>query len=122
MPDFGTARCDFPGGDARTLYRSIRRIFELAPETRLFMCHDYKAPGRDEYAWETTVAEERANNIHVRDGLDEEAFVQMRESRDATLGMPRLLLPSVQVNMRAGELPDAEENGVRYLKIPVDAL
>ena len=122
MPDFGTARCDFPGGDARTLYRSIKRIFELPDETRLFMCHDYKAPGRDEYAWETTVAEERARNIHVHDGIDEQTFVQMRESRDATLGMPRLILPSVQVNMRAGNLPEAEDNGVRYLKIPVDAL
>lgn len=122
MPDYGTARCDFPGGDARQLYRSIRRIFALPPETRLFLCHDYKAPGRDDYRWETTVGEERAHNIHVHDGIDEDAFVAMRTSRDATLDMPRLILPSVQVNMRAGHMPPAEENGVRYLKIPVDAL
>ncbi|WP_298726163.1 MBL fold metallo-hydrolase [uncultured Ferrovibrio sp.] len=122
MPDFGTARCDFPGGDAQQLYRSIRKIFELPPETRLFMCHDYKAPGRDEYRWETTVAEERANNLHVRDGISEDEFVAMRTKRDATLGMPRLILPSVQVNMRAGHLPPPEDNGVRYLKLPLDAL
>lgn len=122
MPDFGTARCDFPGGDARTLYRSIQKIFALPDETRLFMCHDYKAPGRDEYAWETTVAEERASNIHVGAGIDEDSFVAMRERRDATLDMPNLILPSVQVNMRAGELPPAEDNGVRYLKIPFDVL
>lgn len=122
MPDFGTARCDFPGGDARTLYRSIQKIFALPDATRLFMCHDYKAPGRDEYAWETTVAEERASNIHVGAGIDEDSFVAMRERRDATLDMPNLILPSVQVNMRAGELPPAEDNGVRYLKIPFDAL
>ncbi|HBU61265.1 MAG: MBL fold metallo-hydrolase [Oceanicaulis sp.] len=122
MPDFGTARCDFPGGDARTLYRSIQKIFALPDETRLFMCHDYKAPGRDEFAWETTVAEERASNIHVGGGIDEDSFVAMRERRDATLDMPTLILPSVQVNMRAGELPPAEDNGVRYLKIPFDAL
>lgn len=122
MPDYGTARCDFPGGDARELYRSIQRIFALPPETRLFLCHDYKAPGRDEYRWETTVAEQRARNIHVHDGVSEEAFVAMRSSRDATLPMPRLILPSVQVNMRAGRLPPAEDNGIRYLKLPVDAL
>lgn len=122
MPDFGTARCDFPGGDARTLYRSIQKIFALPDETRLFMCHDYKAPGRDVYAWETTVAEERASNIHVGAGIDEDSFVAMRERRDATLDMPNLILPSVQVNMRAGELPPAEDNGVRYLKIPFDVL
>ncbi len=122
MPDFGTARTDFPGGDARTLYRSIQKIFALPPETRLFMCHDYKAEGRDEYRWETTVAEERANNIHVHDGVSEDEFVQMRETRDATLGMPKLILPSVQVNMRAGDLPPAEDNGQRYLKIPLNAL
>jgi glyoxylase-like metal-dependent hydrolase (beta-lactamase superfamily II) len=122
MPDYGTARCDFPGGDARQLYRSIRKIFALPPETRLFMCHDYKAPGRDEYRWETTVAEERAKNVHVHDGISEDEFVAMRKSRDATLGMPRLILPSVQVNMRAGELPPPEANGARYLKLPVDAL
>lgn len=122
MPDFGTARCDFPGGDARTLYRSIQRIFALPGSTRLFMCHDYKAPGREAYAWETTVAEERANNVHVHDGISEDRFVEMRQSRDASLDMPRLILPSVQVNMRAGEMPPPEENGMRYLKIPVDAL
>jgi glyoxylase-like metal-dependent hydrolase (beta-lactamase superfamily II) len=122
MPDFGTARCDFPGGDARTLYRSIQKIFALPDETRLFMCHDYKAPGRDEYAWESTVAEERDSNIHVGGGVDEDSFVAMRERRDATLDMPNLILPSVQVNMRAGELPPAEDNGVHYLKIPFDAL
>lgn len=122
MPDFGTARCDFPGGDARTLYRSIQKIFALPDETRLFMCHDYKAPGRDEFAWESTVAEERASNIHVGGGVDEDSFVAMRERRDATLDMPNLILPSVQVNMRAGELPPAEDNGVHYLKIPFDAL
>ncbi len=122
MPDYGTARCDFPGGDARQLYRSIRKIFDLPPQTRLFMCHDYKAPGRDEYRWETTVAEERAKNVHVRDGISEDEFVAMRQKRDATLGMPRLILPSVQVNMRAGDLPPPEANGARYLKLPVDAL
>ncbi len=122
MPDYGTARCDFPGGDARQLYRSIKKIFALPPETRLFMCHDYKAPGRDEYRWETTVAEEKAHNLHVRDGIDEDAFVLMRTERDSHLAMPRLILPSVQVNMRAGELPPAEDNGQRYLKIPLDAL
>jgi len=122
MPDFGTARCDFPGGDARQLYRSIRKIFALPPQTRLFMCHDYKAPGRDEYRWETTVAEEKAKNVHVRDGISEDDFVAMRQKRDATLSMPRLILPSVQVNMRAGNLPPAEGNGARYLKLPVDAL
>ncbi|MFN4163424.1 MAG: MBL fold metallo-hydrolase [Ferrovibrio sp.] len=122
MPDYGTARCDFPGGDARQLFRSIQKLFALPPETRLFMCHDYKAPGRNEYRWETTVAEERAHNIHVRDGIGEDEFVAMRTKRDATLDMPRLILPSVQVNMRAGHMPPAEANGVRYLKLPVDAL
>lgn len=122
MPDYGTARCDFPGGDARELYRSIRKIFALPSETRLFMCHDYKAPGRDEYRWETTIAEERARNVHAHDGVDEDSFVAMRRKRDATLDMPRLILPSVQVNMRAGKLPPPESNGTRYLKIPLDAL
>ncbi len=123
MPDYGTARADFPGGDARTLYRSIRRILEeLPPETRMFLCHDYKAPGRDEYRWETSVAEQRAANVHVHDGVSEEEFVRMRTARDATLQMPVLILPSVQVNMRAGELPPPEDNGIRYLKIPIDAL
>ncbi len=119
MPDFGTARADFPGGDAHALYRSIRRILSLPPETRLFMCHDYKAPGRDQYAWETTVAEERARNVHVREGVSEEEFVKMREARDKTLATPLLLIPSIQVNIRAGKLPPAEANGVRYLKVPV---
>lgn len=122
MPDYGTARCDFPGGDAATLFRSIKKIFALPPETRLFMCHDYKAPGRDSYAWETTVGEEKARNIHVHDGIAEADFVAMREKRDATLSMPRLILPSVQVNMRGGELPPPEDNGTRYLKIPLNAL
>ncbi|EKE75778.1 MBL fold metallo-hydrolase [Oceanibaculum indicum] len=122
MPDYGTARCDFPGGDARQLYRSIQKIFALPPETRLFLCHDYKAPGRDEYRWETSVAEERASNIHVHDGVTEEEFVAMRTARDATLSIPRLILPSVQVNMRAGHFPSAEENGVSYLKLPLNAL
>ncbi len=122
MPDFGTARTDFPGGDARTLFRSIKKVLALPPETRLFMCHDYKAPGREDYRWETTVAEERANNIHVHDGVSEDEFVSMRESRDATLDMPRLILPSVQINMRAGQLPPPEDNGQRYIKIPLDAL
>lgn len=122
MPDYGTARCDFPGGDARILYRSIHKIFALPEETRLFMCHDYKAPGRDYYAHETTVGEEKALNIHVHQGVSEEAFVKMRTERDAKLAMPVLILPSVQVNMRAGEKPPAEDNGVHYLKIPLDAL
>jgi len=122
MPDYGTARCDFPGGDAATLYRSIRRIFALPDATRIFLCHDYKAPGRDEFAHQTTVAAERQGNIHVRDGIGEAEFVAMRRARDATLNVPQLLLPAVQVNMRAGALPPAEDNGVRYLKIPLDAL
>ncbi|MCB9962229.1 MAG: MBL fold metallo-hydrolase [Hyphomonas sp.] len=122
MPDYGTARADFPGGDARTLYRSIQKVLSLPPETRLFMCHDYKAPGRDEFAWETTVAEERAKNVHVHEGVSEDEFVAMREARDATLGMPRLILPSIQINMRAGQMPEPEENGTRYLKIPLNAL
>ncbi len=119
MPDYGTARADFPGGSARALYRSIRRLLRLPPETRLFLCHDYKAPGRDDYAWESTVAEQRAHNVHLHDGVTEDGFVAMREARDATLAAPMLLLPSIQVNIRAGNLPQAESNGVRYLKIPV---
>lgn len=122
MPDYGTARCDFPGGDARTLYRSIQKLLLLPPQTRVFLCHDYKAPGRDQYAWETTVAEQRRKNIHIREGVDEDAFVAMREARDKTLEMPQLMLPSIQVNIQAGELPPAEDNGVRYLKLPLDAL
>jgi glyoxylase-like metal-dependent hydrolase (beta-lactamase superfamily II) len=121
MPDFGTARADFPGGDARMLYRSIRRLLALPPETRLFMCHDYKAPGRDHYAWETTIGAQRAANLHVHDGMSEDEFVAMREARDAKLAVPRLLLPSIQVNIRAGRFPDAEANGVHYLLVPVKA-
>ena len=119
MPDYGTARADFPGGSARDLYRSMRKLLALPPATRLFMCHDYKAPGRDHYAWETTVAEQRAHNVHIRDGIEEDAFVAMREARDATLAAPVLLLPSIQVNIRAGKLPPAESDGVHYLKVPV---
>ncbi len=121
MPDFGTARCDFPGGDARQLYRSIKRILALPPDTRLFLCHDYAPNGRA-YEWETTVAKEREKNIHVHNGVTEDDFVAMRSARDKQLSMPVLILPSVQVNMRAGELPPAEDNGTHYLKIPVDAL
>ncbi|MBV1816251.1 MBL fold metallo-hydrolase [Pseudomonas viridiflava] len=121
MPDYGTARCDFPGASARTLYRSIRRLLDLPPQTLLFMCHDYLPNGRA-LKYMTTVAEQRASNIHVRDGVDENAFVSMREARDATLEMPVLMLPSVQVNMRCGHLPEPEDNGVRYLKIPLNSL
>jgi glyoxylase-like metal-dependent hydrolase (beta-lactamase superfamily II) len=119
MPDFGTARADFPGGDAHKLYRSIQRLLSLPPKTRLFMCHDYKAPGRADYAWETTVAEQRAHNAHVKEGVSEADFVAMREARDATLAAPELLMPSIQVNMRAGHLPPPDLNGIQYLKIPV---
>lgn len=119
MPDYGTARTDFPGGDARILYRSIQRLLSLPGETRLFMCHDYKAPGRDDYRWETTVAEERAANVHIGGGKGEDEFVAMREARDATLATPKLLLPAIQVNIRAGRFPPAEANGVSYLRIPV---
>ncbi len=122
MPDYGTARCDFPGGDAATLYRSIQKIFALPDDTRLFLCHDYKAPGRDQFAWETTVKDERDWNVHVGRGVFEADFVKMRNARDKTLSMPKLILPSVQVNMRAGELPPPDANGVRYLKLPIDAL
>ena len=122
MPDFGTARTDFPGGSAPQLYQSIQRILALPAATRLFMCHDYKAPGRDEYAWETSVAEQRESNIHINDKVSEADFVSMREARDKQLGMPKLLLPSIQVNIRAGQLPEAEDNGVAYLKIPVDTV
>jgi glyoxylase-like metal-dependent hydrolase (beta-lactamase superfamily II) len=121
MPDVGTARCDFPGGDAHALYRSVRKLLSLPPQTRLFMCHDYPPQGR-EPAWETTVAAQRAGNIHIHDGVSESEFVEMRTRRDATLEMPTLILPSVQVNIRAGELPPKEDNGVSYLKIPVNAL
>ena len=122
MPDYGTARADFPGGDARTLYRSIRKILALPPQTRVFLCHDYKAPGRDTFAWETTIGDERARNVHIHDGVTEDAFVAMREARDKTLDMPALILPSIQVNIRAGELPPPEDNGLRYLKLPLDVL
>jgi glyoxylase-like metal-dependent hydrolase (beta-lactamase superfamily II) len=121
MPDYGTARADFPGGDAHQLYRSIQRLLTLPDDTRLFMCHDYKAPGRDEYAWETTVREQRDNNVHLRNGVSEDAFVTMRKARDATLSAPTLLLPSIQVNIRAGRFPRAESNGVHYLLLPVRA-
>ena len=121
MPDYGTARCDFPGGDARTLYRSINKVLSLPPETMLYMCHDYQ-PGGREVQFVSSVAEERAKNVHVRNGISEEEFVAMRRARDATLSMPTLILPSVQVNMRAGELPEPESNGQRYIKIPLNAL
>ncbi|MEQ1497455.1 MAG: MBL fold metallo-hydrolase [Novosphingobium sp.] len=122
MPDYGTARCDFPGGDAAALYRSIRRLLALPDDARLFLCHDYKAPGRADYVWESTVAGQRANNVHLRGGIDEAAFVAMREARDATLAMPRLILPSVQINIRAGHFPEPESNGVSYLKLPLNLL
>ena len=121
MPDYGTARTDFPGGDAATLYRSIQRLYELPPATRLFMCHDYKAPGRDCYVWETTVAEQRSANVHLHAGIGEADFVRMRTERDKTLSMPLLILPSVQVNMRGGHFPPPEDNGISYLKIPLNA-
>ena len=119
MPDYGTARADFPGGDAHQLFRSIWKLLSLPPETRLFMCHDYKAPGRDTYAWETTVREQRERNVHIGAGKTEEEFVTARMKRDATLSAPTLLLPSIQVNIRAGAFPPAEDNGVHYLRIPV---
>ncbi|EHJ91104.1 MBL fold metallo-hydrolase [Vreelandella boliviensis] len=120
MPDYGTARCDFPGGDARTLYHSIQKVLALPEQTRLFLCHDYKAPGRDTFQHETSVAEQRSENVHVHEGISEDEFVKMRTERDATLGMPRLIIPSVQINMRAGELPPAEDNGTIYLKVPIN--
>lgn len=122
MPDYGTARADFPGGDARQLYHSIRRLLSLPDQTRVFLCHDYKAPGRDAFVWETTIGAERTGNVHVHEGVDEDAFVKMRTERDGTLSMPKLILPAVQVNMRGGRLPEAEENGTRYLKLPLDVL
>ena len=123
MPDYGTARCDFPGGDARTLYRSIRRLTALPDAARVFLCHDYTAPpGRTQFAWETTIGAQRTGNIHVRDGVSEDEFVAMRTARDATLSMPRLILPSVQVNMNGGRFPAPEDNGVSYLKVPLNAL
>jgi glyoxylase-like metal-dependent hydrolase (beta-lactamase superfamily II) len=122
MPDYGTARADFPGGNAAQLYRSIRRILSLPRETRLFMCHDYKAPGRDHFEWETTVGDERDRNVHAHDGVTEAEFVRMRTARDATLAVPRLILPSVQVNMRGGHMPEPEDNGTSYIKIPIDRI
>lgn len=121
MPDYGTARCDFPGGDARTLFRSINKVLSLPPETQLYMCHDYQ-PGGREVQFVSTVAEQREKNVHVRNGISEEEFVAMRRARDATLGMPTLILPSVQINMRAGQLPEPESNGTRYIKIPLNAV
>jgi len=122
MPDYGTARCDFPGGDARTMYRSIRRILSYQPQTVLWLCHDYGAPGREGFAWRTTVGAERQDNPQVRDGIGEDEYVALREAKDATLGTPRLLIPSIQVNMRAGNLPPPEENGTTYLKVPVNVI
>ena len=122
MPDYGTARCDFPGGDAATLYRSIQRLLGLPDETRVFLCHDYKAPERKAFAWETTIGVQRRENVHIHSGVSEAEFVALRQARDRTLGMPRLILPSVQVNMRAGHLPEPEDNGVCYLKIPLNAV
>ena len=122
MPDYGSARCDFPGGDARTLYRSVRRLFALPDETRVFLCHDYKAPGRDDYVWQTTIGEQKRRNVHIRDGIDEDDFVAMRLRRDRTLDMPLLIIPSIQVNVRAGHMPPAEDNGAVYLKVPLNRL
>ena len=122
MPDYGSARADFPGGDARMLYRSVRRLMKLPDETRVFLCHDYKAPNREQYVWETTILAERTGNVHLHDGVSEDEFVAMRTQRDATLAMPKLILPSLQVNIRGGRLPPPEDNGVRYLKLPLDVL
>ena len=122
MPDYGSARADFPGGDARQLYRSVRRLMQLPDETRVFLCHDYKAPNRDDYVWETTILAERTGNVHLHDGVSEDDFVAMRTQRDATLAMPRLILPSLQVNMRGGHLPEPDDNGVSYLRLPVNSL
>ncbi len=122
MPDYGTARCDFPGGDAGVLYHSIHKLFDLPEDTRLFMCHDYMSPTRDFHAWETTVREERRHNVHVHEGIEQDDFVRLRNDRDSTLQMPVLILPSIQINMRAGEFPPPEDNGVSYLKLPLDLL
>ena len=122
MPDYGSARADFPGGDARHLYRSVRRLMQLPDATRVFLCHDYKAPNRDDYVWETTMLAERTGNVHIHEGVTEDQFVEMRTQRDATLGMPKLILPALQVNIRAGHLPEPDENGVSYLKLPIDQL
>ena len=122
MPDYGSARCDFPGGDAGILYRSVRRLFDLPDETRVYLCHDYKAPGRDAFAWQTTIGDEKRHNIHIRDEVDEGSFVEMRTSRDRTLDMPLLIIPSIQVNMRAGYMPPADDDGTIYLKVPLNRL
>ena len=122
MPDYGSARADFPGGDARQLYRSIRRLMKLPDQSRVFLCHDYKTPNRDEYAWETTMLAERAGNVHVHEGVSEETFVEMRTRRDAMLEMPKLILPSIQINMRGGRMPEPEDNGISYLKLPLNQL
>ena len=122
MPDYGSARCDFPGGDARMLYRSVRRLFDLPDETRVYLCHDYKAPGRAAFAWQTTIGDEKRHNIHIRDEVDEGSFVEMRTSRDRTLDMPLLIIPSIQVNMRAGYMPPADDDGTIYLKVPLNRL
>jgi len=122
MPDYGSARCDFPGGDAKTLYQSVQKLYALPDETRMFLCHDYLAPGRNEYVWETSVGDQKANNIHLNTNITEAEFVKLRTKRDAGLAMPQLILPSIQVNIRAGELPEPEDNGTRYLKIPLNAL
>ena len=122
MPDYGSARADFPGGDARHLYRSVRRLMQLPDETRVFLCHDYKAPNRDDFVWETTMLAERTGNVHIHEGVTEDQFVEMRTQRDGTLSMPKLILPALQVNIRAGHLPEPDDNGVRYLKLPIDQL
>ena len=122
MPDYGSARADFPGGDARQLYRSVRRLMQLPDATRVFLCHDYKAPNRDDFVWETTMLAERTGNVHIHEGVTEDQFVEMRIQRDATLSMPKLILPALQVNIRAGHLPEPAEDGVRYLKLPIDQL
>ena len=122
MPDYGSARADFPGGDARQLYRSVRRLMQLPDATRVFLCHDYKAPNRDDYVWETTMLAERTGNVHIHEGVTEDQFVEMRTQRDATLSMPKLIMPSLQVNIRAGRLPEPEDDGVRDLKLPIDQL
>ncbi len=122
MPDYGSARADFPGGDARHLYRSVRRLMKLPDATRVFLCHDYKAPNREDYVWETTMLAERTGNVHIHEGVTEDQFVEMRTQRDATLSMPKLIMPALQVNIRAGHLPEPEDNGVRYLKLPIDLI
>ena len=122
MPDFGTARCDFPGGSSEKLYQSIQKILSLPDATRIFVCHDYKAPGRDEFAWETTVGDQKAQNVHVGAGKDQDSFVEMRDARDAQLSMPKLIIPSLQINMRAGHMPQADASGDVYLKVPINKM